>query len=85
MVLGLLAGVATPMILRATGLDKKIEKGIKDTTKQLGFKHGGMVKKTGKHLVHKGEFVIPAKDVKKIKKLVKQQKAKAKPKAKSKK
>lgn len=85
MVLGLLAGVAAPIVLRATGLDKKLEKGIKDTKKQLGFKHGGMVKKTGKALVHKGEFVIPAKDVKKIKKLVKQHKAKPKPKAKSKK
>jgi len=92
MVLGLLAGVATPLVLKATGLDKKIVKGIQDTPRELkkvgkamGFKHGGMVKKTGKHLVHKGEFVIPAKDVKKIQKMVKQQKAKAKPKAKSKK
>ena len=85
MVLGLLAGVATPMILRATGLDKKIEKGIRDTGKQLGFKKGGHVGRTRQVLVHKGEYIIPAKDVKKIKKLVKQHKAKPKPKAKSKK
>ena len=82
MVLGLLAGVATPLILKATGLDTKIVKGIRDTKKQLGFKHGGMVKKTGKALVHKGEFVVNAKDVKKIQKMVKQHKAKGKGKSK---
>ena len=66
MVLGLLAGVTAPLILKVTGLDTKIVKGIHDTKKQLGFKYGGIVKKTGKALVHKGEFVIPAKDVKKM-------------------
>lgn len=85
MVLGLLAGVGAPILLRATGLDKKLEKGIRDTGKAMGFKHGGMVKKTGKALVHKGEYVIPAKDVKKIKKIAKQMKAKPKAKGKSKK
>ena len=40
--------------------------------KQLGFKHGGMVKKTGKALVHKGEFVISKKDVDKLKKAAKE-------------
>ena len=83
MVLGLLAGISAPIILKATGLDKKLEKGIKDTGKKLGFKKGGHVGKTRKVLVHKGEYIIPAKDVKKIKKVVKQMKAK--PKAKSKK
>jgi hypothetical protein len=52
--------------LNTTVLDKKIVKGIQDTPcelkktgKTMGFKHGGMVKKTGKALViHKGEFFM---------------------------
>jgi hypothetical protein len=83
-------GVGLPLLLKATGADKKIIQGIRDTPrnlakakKQLGFKHGGMVTKTGKHLVHKGEYVIPKKEVDKMKKMAKQMKAK--PKAKSKK
>tara|TARA_R100000951_G_scaffold116712_1_gene130019 strand:+ start:1782 stop:2057 length:276 start_codon:yes stop_codon:yes gene_type:complete len=74
----LAAGLLAPIVLRATGLDKKIEEGIRRmpsdvrlVKKQLGFKHGGLVKKTGKALVHKGEFVISKKDVDKLKKAVK--------------
>lgn len=84
----LAAGLLAPIVLRATGLDKKIEEGIRNLPKGArtagkalnikGFKHGGMVKKTGKALVHKGEFVISKKDVDKLKKAVKTVKPKPK-------
>jgi len=35
------------------------------------FKKGGKVKKTGKYKLHKGEMVVPAKKVKKMKKVMK--------------
>ena len=35
------------------------------------MKSGGMVKKTGLHKLHKGEMVIPVKDVAKVKKALK--------------
>ena len=35
------------------------------------YKKGGMVKKTGLAYLHKGEMVIPKKDVKKVKKMLK--------------
>lgn len=83
-------GVGLPLLLKATGADKAIIKGIRDTPrnlakakKQLGFKHGGMVHHTGMAKVHKGEYVIPKKEVDKMKKMAK--KMKAKPKAKTKK
>ena len=87
MVLGLAAGIAAPLILRATGLDKKIEKGIRDTPrnianvkKQLGFKKGGMVHHTGMAKLHQGEFVLTKAQVDKMKKVAKKVKAKPKPK-----
>lgn len=47
-------------------LGKKKEKG-KDITEEVGYgyKKGGMVKKTGKALVHKGERVLTKKQAKK--------------------
>lgn len=72
MVLGLLAGVGLPLLLKATGADKEIEKGLRTATKStrraLGFKKGGLVKHTGKALVHKGEYVLPKSTVDKLKK-----------------
>ena len=90
MVLGLAAGIGIPLLLKATGLDKEIEKGIqsgvKSTRKQLGFKKGGLVQHTGKALVHKGEYVIPKHQVDKMKAKIKNPpKPKPKPKAKPKK
>ena len=90
MVLGLAAGIGIPMLLKATGLDKQIESGLKSgvkaTRKQLGFKKGGYVRKTGKALVHKGEYVIPKHQVDKMKKAAKiKAPPKSKPKAKKKK
>lgn len=35
------------------------------------MKTGGMVKKTGLHYLHKGEMVVPVKDVSKVKKVLK--------------
>ncbi len=72
MVLGLLAGVGLPLLLKATGADKEIEKGLRtagrSTKRALGSKKGGLVKHTGKALVHKGEYVLPKSTVDKLKK-----------------
>lgn len=46
----------------------KSEKGEEVTSKPRSMKKGGMVKKTGIHYLHKGEMVVPVKDVKKVKK-----------------
>lgn len=85
---GLALSLGLPMLLRASGLDKKIESGLKSgvkaTRKQLGFKKGGLVRHTGKALVHKGEYVIPKHQVDKMKKAAKI-KAPSKSKAKKKK
>ena len=87
MVLGLLAGVGLPLLLKATGADKEIEKGLrtatKSTKKALGFKKGGLVQHTGKALVHKGEYVLPKATVDKLRAEAKRTaKPKAKPKPK---
>ena len=39
-----------------------------------GFKDGGMVGKTGLAKVHKGELVVPKKDVKKVKAVMRKEK-----------
>ena len=45
---------------------------LSDRERLLGsFKKGGKVKKTGKYKLHKGEVVVPAKKVKKMKKVMK--------------
>lgn len=53
-------------------LDAKLEKYendlVKEATKVLPFKKGGMVKKTGVAVLHKGEKVIPVDKVKMYKK-----------------
>jgi len=41
------------------------------TSKPPSMKKGGMVKKTGLHYLHKGEMVVPVKDVKKVKQVLK--------------
>ena len=88
MVVGLLAGIAAPLILKSTGLDTKIVKGIrslkkphvvkllKKSAKDIGLKKGGVVPKTGKILVHKGEYVLNKKEVNKIMKAAKKTKSK---------
>lgn len=54
------------------GVSQQIEK-----RKLMGsMKNGGMVKKTGAYLLHKGEKVVPVKDVKKVEKAVKEMKKK---------
>ena len=85
-------GVGLPLMLKATGADKAIIKGIRDTPKniakarkQVGFKKGGMVHHTGMAKVHKGEYVIPKAQVDKMKKVAKQLKKTTKPKSKPKK
>lgn len=45
-----------------------IDKGEEVSSKPRSMKKGGMVKKTGIHYLHKGEMVVPVKDVKKVKK-----------------
>ena len=80
MVLGLAAGIALPMIWKATGADKILEREIKKGAKQLGFKKGGMVRHTGKAIVHKGEFVLTKAQTDKLKKMAKAAKTKPKPK-----
>lgn len=83
-------GVGLPLLLKATGADKAIMKGIRDTPrniqkvgKSMGFKKGGMVHHTGMAKVHKGEYVLTKAQVDKMKRKAKT--IKAKPKAKSKK
>ena len=83
MVLGLAAGIGLPLLLKATGADKEIIKGIrslkkphlvkqlKKSAKDIGFKHGGIVPKTGRVKVHKGEFILNKKQVDKIAKAAK--------------
>jgi hypothetical protein len=39
-------------------------------TKVISLKEGGKVNKTGLHMLHKGEVVLPAKDVKMLQKLM---------------
>ena len=54
------------------GVSQQIEK-----RKLLGsMKKGGMVKKTGAYMLHAGERVVPAKDVKKVEKAMKDMKKK---------
>lgn len=48
---------------------KKSDKGEEVTSKKPpSMKKGGMVKKTGIHYLHKGEMVVPVKNVSKVKK-----------------
>ena len=53
------------------GTMARMRAGIKADSKLKGYKKGGMVKKTGKAKVHKGEMVVPKKKVKKVKKAMK--------------
>lgn len=54
------------------GVSQQIEK-----RKLMGsMKKGGMVKKTGAYMLHAGERVVPAKDVKKVDMAMKQMKNK---------
>ena len=88
MVVGLLAGIAAPLILKATGADKQIIKGVrslkkphvvkllKKSAKDIGFKHGGIVPKNMSVKVHKGEYVLNKKQVDKIMKAAKKSKSK---------
>ncbi len=87
---GVILGSTIPLLLKATGADKAIIKGIRDTPrniqkvgKAMGFKKGGMVHHTGMAKVHKGEYVLTKAQVDKMKRKAKT--IKAKPKAKSKK
>tara|TARA_R110002153_G_scaffold50861_3_gene142967 strand:- start:2646 stop:2915 length:270 start_codon:yes stop_codon:yes gene_type:complete len=88
MVLGLAAGIGLPLLLKATGADKEIIKGIrslkkphvvkqlKRSAKDIGFKHGGIVPKNMSVKVHKGEYVLNKKQVDKIMKAAKKSKSK---------
>ena len=49
---------------RRSGCDK----GEEVSSKQRSMKKGGMVRKTGIHYLHKGEMVVPVKNVAKVKK-----------------
>jgi hypothetical protein len=54
------------------GVSQQIEK-----RKLMGsMRKGGMIKKTGAYMLHAGEKVIPAKDVKKVEKAMKEMKKK---------
>lgn len=88
----LAAGIGIPLLLKATKLDSQIIDTIRKTPravnrvkKEIGFKKGGLVKKTEKALVHKGEYVIPKAQVDKMMRVAKKMKKLTKPKVKSKK
>ena len=85
-------GVGLPLLLKATGGDQAIIDTIRKTPgavnrvkKEMGFKRGGLVPRTGMAKVHKGEYVIPKAQVDKMKRVAKKMKKVTKPKGKSKK
>jgi len=55
--IGSLLGDVGSSILPIPGINGKDFGGFLGSL--LGFKHGGAVKRTGKALVHKGEYVLP--------------------------
>jgi hypothetical protein len=60
------------------GVSQQIEKRktMLGTKPIASMQKGGMVKQTGMYKLHKGERVIPAKDVKKVDSMMKQMKKK---------
>jgi hypothetical protein len=60
-----------PMPARSDSTSSKSVKSESSSGSVPSMAKGGMVKKTGLHKLHKGEMVIPVKDVAKVKKALK--------------
>lgn len=56
------------------GYSNQYDTGRNITGGYYGFKDGGMVSKTGRAKVHVGELIVPKKDVKKVKAVMRKEK-----------